>query len=161
MNKNLRILGTAAAALALLLSSCSSSSEEATLDTSILERLNAATGFKWEIDSPAERDEWKKEYLTEEELSEPDVYGSEGYIQQLYPTDVMKCLYDVYVFEKYELALNAKALFFNVDDWKDFKGAVVAIEDPLTNFGIILLDYGDPCSGAANLAFDVNLAPKN
>jgi len=161
MKKNLGILGITAVAIALLLSSCSNSSEEATLDTGIVDRLNAATDFSWQIDSESWLDELEKKNLTENELWWVDVYDSKGYIQRLHTTDVMKCAFDVFVFETEELAKSAKAQLFVGENWDDFDGFVGVTDDPLTGYGIILVDYVDPCSVAAASTFDFVLPPKN
>jgi hypothetical protein len=140
--------------LTLLLSSCSTSSEEATIDTGILKRLNAATGFSWKV-----------EPLNKAiEKSDQPVYSSEGYIQQLWPKDSNKCTMDVYVYENVEYAKIAQAKYFRrgfpfPDVYpQDF---VVVIEDPLTSYGIILSGGGEPCSDAVASTFDFVLPWSN
>ena len=146
MKKKLGMLMSAALASTLVLSACSTSTEEATVDTGILERLNAATGFNWEVDSAAESQLEQKENLTEEGLSEPDVYDSEGYIQKLYPT-YLGCRVEVFVFENDEFAKKAKAQFFTGIFTGEYlgQGFALVIDDPLTNFGIVVVDYVGPC----------------
>ena len=138
--------------LTLLLSSCSSSSEEATIDTGIVDRLNAATGFTWNVIPLSNYN------LSENELK---LYESNGYIQEVWPTDQMKCLFGVYVFENDEYAKNAKEQIFTGEDWNDFDGFVGAIDDPLTDYGVILVEVGDPCSEAAASTFDFIIPQKN
>jgi hypothetical protein len=142
MKKNLGMLMSAAVVFALILSSCASSSEEATIDTGIVERLNTATDFTWEIDIP-----------TDKEKSEYEEYTAKGYIQSLWTTDLMKCLLGVYVFENDEYAKNAKDQIFTGDGWDDYDG-IWQFEDPLTKYGIIFVDYGDPCRVDAASAFE-------
>lgn len=154
MKKILRILGTIALALTLVLSGCSSSSEEATLDTGIRERLNAATGFSWKV-----------EPLNKAiEKSDQPIYSSEGYIQQLWPKDLNKCIFGVYVYENVEYAKIAQAQYFRrgFPQGDSFPQAyVMAIEDPLTNYGIILTQFGEPCSDAVASTFDFVLPWSN
>ena len=137
--------------LTLLLSSCSSSSEEATIDTGIVDRLNAATGFTWNVIPLSNYN------LSENELK---LYESNGYIQEVWPTDQMKCLFGVYVFENDEYAKNAKEQIFTGEDWNDFDGFVGVIDDPLTDYGVILVEVGDSCSEAAASTFDF-IIPQN
>ena len=138
--------------LTLLLSSCSSSSEEATIDTGIVDRLNAATGFTWNVIPLSNYN------LSENELK---LYESNGYIQEVWPTDQMKCLFGVYVFENDEYAKNAKEQIFTGEDWNDFDGFVGVIDDPLTDYGVILVEVGDSCSEAAASTFDFIIPQKN
>jgi hypothetical protein len=144
MNKNLRIFGTAAAALVLLLSSCSSSSESEPRIADIQTRLETATGFSWKV-------------ISLSEVSPFDVkrYSSPGYIQNLRPfdLDLSECFVGVSVWENNEVAKNAKAQFSNLNVWQ--------FEDPLTKYGIILVDFGQPCSDAVASAFDFVIPRKN
>ena len=134
--------------LTLLLSSCSSSSEEATIDTGIVERLNAATEFSWEIDSPDEGE------------SEANPKTSKGYIQDLWTTNQMECLLGVYVYENDEYAKNAKEQFFIGGGWEDYDG-IWQFDDPLTQYGIVFVDAGDPCRDDAASAFDFVIPSSN
>jgi hypothetical protein len=135
--------------LTLLLSSCSSSTEEATIDTGILKRLNAETGFVWNIRP-----------LNKATGDDAKVYSSEGYIEQLWPDDLMKCIVAVYVFENEEFAKKAEAKFFRGDNWSaDY--SFWQFKDPVTNYGILLLEVGDPCTEASASTFDFDLPTKN
>jgi hypothetical protein len=154
MKKNLGILGTTALALTLLLSSCSTSSEEATIDTGILERLNAATGFSWEVDSANDRNKWEFDNLTDEERTKPTLWNSEGYIQMLNAgaNDILKCINQVFVYENEEFAAKARERAkADFDDWDGFVGVLT---DPVTNYGIVLVDYGDSCRDKIASVFD-------
>jgi hypothetical protein len=150
IKKILRILGTIALALTLVLSGCSSSSEEATIDTGILKRLNAATGFSWKVEP----------FNKAIEKSDQPVYSSEGYIQQLWPKDLNKCIFGVYVYENVEYAKIAQTQYFPLGDMypQDY---VLTIEDPLTNYGIILTQFGESCSDAVASTFDFVLPWSN
>ena len=159
MKKNLGIFGIAVLAFSLLIISWISSSERRTfpeewVDTGIIERLNAATGFGWKIIPLSNY------RLTETELN---LYRSNGYIQQLWPTNQMECLFGVYVFENDDYAKNAVVGEFKVSTgWDDFDdGFIGAIDDPLTNYGIVIVEYGDPCSDAAGSTFDFVFPPKS
>ena len=154
MKNVLRILGTIAFALTFFLSSCANSSEEATIDTGIRERLNAATGFSWKV-----------EPLNKAiEKSDQPVYSSEGYIQQLWPKDSNKCSSGVYVYENVEYAKIAQAQYFRRGFPQDDsfpRAYVMTIEDPLTNYGIILTQMDEPCSDAVASTFDFVLPWSN
>jgi hypothetical protein len=150
MKRILKILGTIAFALTFFLSSCSSSSEEATIDTGIRERLNAATGFSWKVESLNEAID-KSDQL---------VYSSEGYIQQLWPKDLNECIFGVYVYENVEYAKTAQLQYFPLGDMYP-QHYVLVIEDPLTNYGIILTKFGEPCSVAVASTFDYVLPWSN
>jgi hypothetical protein len=145
-----KALGVTAVVFALILSSCSSSSEEAAIDTGILSRLNISTGFGWEVQP-----------LTEIASEDKEVYKSEGYIEQLWPSDLGKCLAGVSIWENAEFAKSVKAQFFEGPPWDGTAGVVWQFEDPETKYGIILIDYGDPCSVAAASTFDFDLPTKN
>lgn len=138
--------------LTLLLSSCSSSSEEATIDTGIVDRLNAATGFTWNVIPLSNYN------LSDSELK---LYESNGYIQEVWPTNQMECLFGVYVFENDEYAKKGLAQLFPDDEYNDFEGFYGIIDDPLSEYGIILAEVGDPCSEAAASAFDFVIPQKD
>jgi hypothetical protein len=152
LKKKLGILMSAALASTLVLSSCSSPTEEATIDTGIVERLNAATGFSWNV---IPLSNYK---LSENELK---LYESNGYIQEVWPTSQMECLFGVYVFENEEYAKKGLTQLFPDDEYKDFEGFYGVIDDPLTNYGIILVESGEPCSAAAASTFDFVIPRKN
>ena len=143
-----------ALALTLLLSSCSSSTEEATIDTGILARLNISTGFAWEATSANERNKWELRNLSEEERAEPTLWNAEGFIQVLDagPDDFLKCINNVYVYQNEEFA--AKARERSKADFADWDGYVGVLTDPVTNYGIILIDYGDSCRDKIASVFD-------
>lgn len=138
-----RIIPSLATALVLVLSACSSSSEEAAIDTGIVERLNAATELSWEV-VPLNK---------AIEVSDQPIYSSEGFIQQLWPEYLRKCIFGVYVYENVEYAKTAQVQYFPRGDMypQDY---VLVIEDPLTKYGIILTEFGEPCSGAVASTFD-------
>jgi hypothetical protein len=152
MKKNPRVFGAAALVLTFFLSSCSGSSEKATIDTGIVERLNAATGFSWNVIP-----------LSNYKLSKTELklYQSNGYIQEVWPTEQMKCLFGVYVFENDEYAKKGLAQLFPDDEYKDFEGFYGVIDDPLSEYGIILAEQGDPCSAAAASTFNFVIPRKN
>ena len=140
--------------LTLLLSSCSSSSEEATIDTGILARLVTSTGFSWQITSANDRAEWEIENLTDEERAEPSLWNSEGFIQVLDvgENDILKCINNVFVYENEEFATKARERAkADFDDWDGFIGVLT---DPVTNYGIVLVDYGDSCRDKIASVFD-------
>ena len=140
--------------LTLLLSSCSSSSEEATIDTGILARLVTSTGFSWQITSANDRAEWEIENLTDEERAEPSLWNSEGFIQVLDAgeNDILKCINNVFVYENEEFA--AKARERTKADYDDWNGFIGVLTDPVTNYGIVLVDYGDSCRDKIASVFD-------
>ena len=152
MKKKLGMLMSTGLALTLLLSSCSSSSEEASIDTGILARLVTSTGFSWETRSPRDNDIWEKENLTDEERGEPSLENSEGFIQRLLATDYLKCINDVYVYQNEEFA--AKARERSKADFADWDGFIGVLTDPVTNYGIVLVDYGDSCRDKIASVFD-------
>jgi hypothetical protein len=128
----------------LLISGCSGNSPD------IQARLEAATGISWSSTGPGE------DFL----------YGAEGFVQQLFPTEFSKCFIDVLVFDSAELAKNAKAKFLtDIDSQKTYeelsmKPSFWEFEDPLSDFSIILWerDKGQPCTEDAASAFDLNLS---
>jgi hypothetical protein len=138
-----------ALAVTLILSSCSGSSEEETIETGILSRLNISTGTVWEIQP-----------LTEVPPEDKETYRSEGYIQQLWSYD-LDCLVGVSVWENVEFAKKVKARFFEGAPWDGSVGVVWQFEDPVTKYGILLIDYGDVCSVAAASTFDFVLPPRS
>ena len=141
-----------ALALTLVLSSCSSSSEEASIDTGILARLVTSTGFSWETQSSRDREKWEKENLTDEERVEPSLQNSEGFIQRFHASDYVKCINDVYVYQNEEFA--AKARERAKADFEDWDGFIGVLTDPVTNYGIVLVDYGDSCRDKIASVFD-------
>jgi len=144
-----KAIGASAVLFALILSSCSGSSEVARIDTGILKRLNAETGFVWNIKP-----------LNKATPDDAKVYSSEGYIEQLWPDDLMKCIVGVYVFENEEFAKKAEAKFFRGDNWPaDY--SFWQFKDPATSYGILLLEVGDPCTEASASTFDFDLPTKN
>ena len=132
--------------LTLLLSSCSSPTEEQVNVKGILARLNDATGFDWK---------GTPEILGDQSETEARFWGSTGLIQDLHPSDQRECLIRVFVFQNDEFAKEGKASpYFDLDDQEGFNGFAWVFEDPETKYGIIVLDYGNPCADAAASAFD-------
>jgi hypothetical protein len=143
MKKNLGILGITAVAIALLLSSCSTSTEEATIvDSGIQARLVKATGLDWR----SANKEAPFEILQRLQPSNMNI----GF------DDKDFCDINILVIETNELAKRAKT---EVDGWA---ANVWQFEDPLTGYGIFLLEHEDdqPCTDAAASAFEYVLPLK-
>ena len=151
MKKNLGMLMSAALALTLLLSSCSSPTEEETNVKSIVTRLNEATGFDW-AGTPAIDDDQSE--------TEAKFWDSVGFIQDLGPSDQRECVIRVFVFENDEFAKKGKnSPYFDLDD--NSIGFAWVFEDPETKYGIILLGYDNPCKDDAASAFEYVLPPRS
>jgi hypothetical protein len=69
-------------------------------------------------------------------------------------------MFRVYVFESDEYAKKAKDEIFIGDLWGTPNGFIGVIDDPLSDFGIILEEAGYPCSVAAASTFDFALPRK-
>ena len=70
-------------------------------------------------------------------------------------------LLGVSVWENVEFAKKVKARFFEGAPWDGSVGVVWQFEDPVTKYGILLIDYGDVCSVAAASTFDFVLPPRS